>query len=1130
MKFRIFCCVLLTLVACSRHEKPDTPIVLPPAKPVVEIVGETQVKTNQNIILDVSNSRQANRDQLFFLWFIKSQPEGSDLVIKDPRVDVLELDPEVIGEYEFLLYPSFELVAGDPLTYKVEVVGNIGPTAEASFSKAVIVNEYGNLDASASHDEDDPQSVLGYHWQVIDAPTGSQAQPLFAYLSQSKFKPDKEGLYNIKLTVNDREKTHEQRFTVSAYANTLPQSNVPQVMLVGAQGRIHYSFDRETWLDVEPITEHTLNAVINAGNRFVAVGDNGVVLRSVNGVDWSVVSSVTTENLNAIAFNGTRYVAVGDAGVIIHSIDANIWGVSASPIDGDLKSVHSIYYNSSFVAGGTVKGLVGGLIRSNDGRNWFQEYPKVDTVDVESMYETSISTIIPGRDTLLLLGETRRSADPTVSLNLPFAVLRYFSENPYYRIIETKDLNADLSQNIAFIQSGVWRQDHYQLYAQSVLNENVSQPISITIDADGGVNATTMSDPLQFKKFHHENEYAIALNTENQVVQSINGLDWEPWYQPPEAVFNDLLIFTHSTDAIIGDDFRYYLGYYDADGHPLTYRIENMPSWMLFDNRSGWFHGTPRDIHFGRYEDIVVTVSDPHGSTQPITISVDVHQLNSQRPSISGSPPTSINHNQEYRFAPTMLNVTNISIENRPPWLRYNSDTKDFVGTPGIDNVGLWGNIIIKADNGVETVSLPPFMINVKNSAPMVLTETLVMNTSVSPYMVYTNQYQQWSDVNLDAAAQPVNRIVYIDTIGFVAMGDNGFVAISLNGIDFNVQTTDTLLNIIDFAWTGNEYIAVAESADGLQAYFLASADGMAWTETMLTDAQQVTRVVFSQTESNISVDILASALVDSVKSFFHIKPLNPITTIADIEWQFNAYTDVPFIDILNGIDEPLAIIEGGGIVKKELDNNEWNGVVPFADVEWHSIIWNGMEFIAAGEQTIDPELPLAAFLARSSDALDWQAVTLDSVTQCLIGTGENNIPCIEYEQTVLPDLSRIYAANSRTFLLGGDQLAISIDMQNWFYQTRPQNFLTEIAAGSTTLQFSLNVDEVFLYEFYAQDKENDSLTFEINNNPTWLQVDSATGVLSGTPDAIGQHTNIIVTVSDGQFTRQIPAFNIEVQ
>lgn len=64
-----------------------------------------------------------------------------------------------------------------------------------------------------------------------------------------------------------------------------------------------------------------------------------------------------------------------------------------------------------------------------------------------------------------------------------------------------------------------------------------------------------------------------------------------------------------------------------------------------------------------------------------------------------------------------------------------------------------------------------------------------------------------------------------------------------------------------------------------------------------------------------------------------------------------------------------------------------------------------------------------------------------------------------------------------------------------------------------------------------ASDADGNPLSFSIANRPDWAAFSTATGQLTGTPsDAqFGTYVNIVISVSDGNTTRALPAFSIDV-
>ena len=64
-----------------------------------------------------------------------------------------------------------------------------------------------------------------------------------------------------------------------------------------------------------------------------------------------------------------------------------------------------------------------------------------------------------------------------------------------------------------------------------------------------------------------------------------------------------------------------------------------------------------------------------------------------------------------------------------------------------------------------------------------------------------------------------------------------------------------------------------------------------------------------------------------------------------------------------------------------------------------------------------------------------------------------------------------------------------------------------------------------------ASDPDNDPLTFSIQGKPTWLDFNSNSGALTGTPQLgnIGSYSGIVVSASDGSLSSSLPKFGVEV-
>lgn len=83
----------------------------------------------------------------------------------------------------------------------------------------------------------------------------------------------------------------------------------------------------------------------------------------------------------------------------------------------------------------------------------------------------------------------------------------------------------------------------------------------------------------------------------------------------------------------------------------------------------------------------------------------------------------------------------------------------------------------------------------------------------------------------------------------------------------------------------------------------------------------------------------------------------------------------------------------------------------------------------------------------------------------------------------------------------------------------------------SGTPTVSLNAGSSYSFRPAASDANGDTLTFSIQNKPSWATFNTATGQLSGTPTAaqVGTYTGILISVSDGRASTSLPAFSITV-
>lgn len=159
----------------------------------------------------------------------------------------------------------------------------------------------------------------------------------------------------------------------------------------------------------------------------------------------------------------------------------------------------------------------------------------------------------------------------------------------------------------------------------------------------------------------------------------------------------------------------------DADGDALVFAVQNLPSWATFNAALGRIAGTPAVVDAGRYEDIVISVHDGQdgAALSAFDIVVTVPNVNTP-PTIAGQPAAFVLQGTSYVFQPVADDADgdslSFAIQNGPPWASFSSATGRLSGTPGATHVGIYTNVTISVSDGLSTVALPAFTIQVTSA------------------------------------------------------------------------------------------------------------------------------------------------------------------------------------------------------------------------------------------------------------------------------------------------------------------------------------------------------------------------------------------------------------------------------
>jgi len=178
---------------------------------------------------------------------------------------------------------------------------------------------------------------------------------------------------------------------------------------------------------------------------------------------------------------------------------------------------------------------------------------------------------------------------------------------------------------------------------------------------------------------------------------------------------------TPATSVTAGNSYAFSPVGSDPDGNTLTYSIQNQPSWASFSTTTGRLSGRPTTANVGTSGSIRISVSDGTASVSLASFTIQVIAPANRAPTISGTPPLSINALTAYSFQPSASdpdgNALTFSIQNRPAWATFSTSTGRLSGTPALTDVATFSNIIISVSDGTASVSLPAFSLAVLQGA-----------------------------------------------------------------------------------------------------------------------------------------------------------------------------------------------------------------------------------------------------------------------------------------------------------------------------------------------------------------------------------------------------------------------------
>jgi protocatechuate 3,4-dioxygenase beta subunit len=199
------------------------------------------------------------------------------------------------------------------------------------------------------------------------------------------------------------------------------------------------------------------------------------------------------------------------------------------------------------------------------------------------------------------------------------------------------------------------------------------------------------------------------------------------FYLSVVALAKPALSGTPATKVTAGNLYNFKPASSGATGFSIT----NQPSWASFDTTTGTLSGTPAKADVASYAGIVITATNPAGSTSLAPFAINVML---PLPTISGIPASKATIGIEYSFTPTATDASSFNIVNKPVWATFDTSNGRLYGTPTTSNLGTSTSIYIKASNDTGTVSLAPFFIAVVRPLPTISGEPATTVTTGQSY------------------------------------------------------------------------------------------------------------------------------------------------------------------------------------------------------------------------------------------------------------------------------------------------------------------------------------------------------------------------------------------------------------
>jgi hypothetical protein len=527
--------------------------------------------------------------------------------------------------------------------------------------------------------------------------------------------------------------------------------------------------------------------------------------------------------------------------------------------------------------------------------------------------------------------------------------------------------------------------------------------------------------------------------------------------------------------VIAGTSYSFTPTASDADNDALTFSITNAPDWASFDPSTGTVAGTPPQGSVGEYTNIEISVSDGQSSVQlpPFSISVLAPLT------ISGIPNAEIAVGTSYSFQPSTNAPPGSSLAfeilNKPDWASFDPSTGALSGIPS--QAGNFPNIVITVSDGTQTASLDAFSISVYTP-----------NGGNHPPSI-SGQPDTNTRVGMTYSFTPTASDTDGDKLSFS-------IANRPSWLKFD-STTGTLSGVPNSANLGTYKSIVISVSDGMASASLASFSITVSADLLISGSPQTTVAVGTgyvfQPKTNAPSGTKLTFTIQNAPSWA----------------TFNAATGM-----LSGKPTSGQIGTYSNIVISVSDGVQSSSLPSFSIKVTAALAISGT--------------PATQVTAGTSYA--FQPTTNAGGSGTLVFSVQNKPSWATFSTSS----GRLSGTPSSTQV--GTYSSVVISVTNGVQTSALPAFSIKVVP-QTVLSISgtpppaVNVGSQYSFTPTVSNSGGGSLTFSIQNKPSWATFSVTTGTLAGTPTSAsaGTYSNISISVSNGTDQATLPLFSISV-